>query len=260
MRLITKYGWIRTLHVATLRAKAFMRAPWAGGVVLLACVVAAMLLANLPATKIYYRHLLETELSVMVHSPTGVIDWIFPRGMNVEKLINDGLMVVFFFAVGLEIKREVVRGQALLVPAGDPSGGGRRGRHDRPGGRLHALQPRHARGFRVGEFRRPRTSPSPSVSSRCWNGAFPYRSRYSSWRWPSPTTWGAILVIAFFLRRRGPAGLPRAGAGDHARRLCDEAARGETHGLLSRSRRGRLEPVLLFGRPLRPFRAWRWRC
>ena len=71
MRLISKYGWIRTLHVATLRAKAFMRAPWAGGVVLLACVVAAMLLANLPATKIYYRHLLETELSVMVHSPTG---------------------------------------------------------------------------------------------------------------------------------------------------------------------------------------------
>ena len=42
MRLITKYGWIRTLHVATLRAKAFMRAPWAGGVVLLACVVAAI--------------------------------------------------------------------------------------------------------------------------------------------------------------------------------------------------------------------------
>ena len=48
MRLISKYGWIRTLHVATLRAKAFMRAPWAGGVVLLACVVAAMLLADLP--------------------------------------------------------------------------------------------------------------------------------------------------------------------------------------------------------------------
>ena len=33
----------------------------------------------------------------MVHSPDGLIDWVFPRGMTVEKLINDGLMVIFFF-------------------------------------------------------------------------------------------------------------------------------------------------------------------
>ena len=70
-----------------------------------------MLLANLPGTSLYYRHLLETDLSLMVHSPDGLIDWVFPRGMTVEKLINDGLMVIFFFAVGLEIKREIVCGQ-----------------------------------------------------------------------------------------------------------------------------------------------------
>ena len=54
------------------------------GVVLLTCVVVAMLLANLPFTKFYYHHLLETELSLLVHSPGGGINWAFPSGMTVE--------------------------------------------------------------------------------------------------------------------------------------------------------------------------------
>ena len=70
-----------------------------------------MLLANLPLTAEYYHHLLQTDLSLAVHSPDGVIDWVYPRGMTVEKLINDGLMVIFFFSVGLEIKREIISGQ-----------------------------------------------------------------------------------------------------------------------------------------------------
>ncbi|MEG0806981.1 MAG: Na+/H+ antiporter NhaA [Alistipes sp.] len=105
------YRWVRRRHMLGLQARDFMRAPWAGGLVLLVCVVLAMLLANLPATSLYYRHLLDTDLSLLIHSPSGVIDWVFPRGMTVEKLINDGLMVIFFFAVGLEIKREIVCGQ-----------------------------------------------------------------------------------------------------------------------------------------------------
>ena len=63
---------------------------------LLLPIAFGMLLANLPGTSLYYRHLLETDLSLMVHSPDGLIDWVFPRGMTVEKLINDGLMVIFF--------------------------------------------------------------------------------------------------------------------------------------------------------------------
>ncbi len=105
------YRWVRERHMIGIRGRNFLEAPWAGGVVLLGCVIIAMLLANLPATSLYYRHLLETDLSLMVHSPDGLIDWVFPRGMTVEKLINDGLMVIFFFAVGLEIKREIVCGQ-----------------------------------------------------------------------------------------------------------------------------------------------------
>lgn len=109
------YGWVRWRHQLEIRGRGFFSAPWAGGVVLLACVAVAMVLANLPATSLYYKHLLETDLALKVSSPDGVIDWLFPRGMTVEKLINDGLMVIFFFAVGLEIKREIVCGQLSSV-------------------------------------------------------------------------------------------------------------------------------------------------
>lgn len=64
------YRWVRQRHMMGLRGRNFLEAPWAGGVVLLVCVIAAMLLANLPATKLYYHHLLETDLSLMVHSRT----------------------------------------------------------------------------------------------------------------------------------------------------------------------------------------------
>ncbi len=109
------YGWVRSRHMMGIRSKGLMNAPWAGGVVLLICVVVAMLLANLPATKLYYHSLLETDLSMMIHSPNGYINWIFPKGMTIEKFVNDGLMVIFFFTVGLEIKREVVSGQLSSV-------------------------------------------------------------------------------------------------------------------------------------------------
>ncbi len=109
------YRWVRNRHMIGLRGRNFVEAPWAGGVVLLVCVIIAMLLANLPVTKAYYHDLLETDLSLMVHSPDGLINWFFPRGMTVEKFVNDGLMVIFFFAIGLEIKREIVCGQLSSV-------------------------------------------------------------------------------------------------------------------------------------------------
>ena len=77
------YRWVRNRHMIGLRGRNFVEAPWAGGVILLACVIIAMLLANLPVTKAYYHDLLETDLSLMVHSPDGLIDWLFPRGMTV---------------------------------------------------------------------------------------------------------------------------------------------------------------------------------
>lgn len=117
MRLIPIYTWNRNLHSAHRSGINFMNQPWAGGVTLLLCVVVAMLLANLPATAELYHAFLETDLSMSIQSPidpeTGMraIDWTFPKEMTVEKFINDILMVIFFFTVGLEIKREVVCGE-----------------------------------------------------------------------------------------------------------------------------------------------------
>lgn len=109
------YRWVRGRHMIGLRGRNFIETPWAGGVVLVVCVIIAMLLANLPITKTYYHDLLETDLSLMIHSPEGLIDWMFPRGMTVETFVNDCLMVIFFFTVGLEIKREIVNGQLSSV-------------------------------------------------------------------------------------------------------------------------------------------------
>ena len=111
MALIPVYWWNKEVHNFHISQDRFVKQPWANGVVLLACVAVAMLLANLPFTKDAYHAFLQTEFTTHIASPGGAIDWYLPKGMTVEKFINDILMVIFFFTVGLEIKREVVCGE-----------------------------------------------------------------------------------------------------------------------------------------------------
>ena len=105
MKLIPIYAWNKGVHIFESKQERFIKKPWAQGVILLLCVVVAMLLANLPFTRDAYKEVLETTLSIKIGS------FEFPNDMTVEKFINDILMVVFFFTVGLEIKREVVNGE-----------------------------------------------------------------------------------------------------------------------------------------------------
>lgn len=114
MRLFSVFSWVRGQQTVAARSRNFMSKPWAAGVVLLACVVVAMLLANLPFTAEAYHEFLEIDLLAEIRNHHG-LDWIFPAEMTVEKLINDGLMVIFFFTVGLEIKREIICGELSSV-------------------------------------------------------------------------------------------------------------------------------------------------
>jgi len=85
-----------------LPAYEFIRIEWVGSALLLAAAVLALALANSPWSEAFH-HLWETYLTLDL----GVLQ----VRETLHHWINDGLMAVFFFVVGLEIKREVLHGK-----------------------------------------------------------------------------------------------------------------------------------------------------
>ncbi|NIR32392.1 MAG: Na+/H+ antiporter NhaA [Gammaproteobacteria bacterium] len=80
----------------------FIHQETAGSMVLIACTVLALAAANSPLSDTY-EALLHTHLVITLGS------WTLDHTLH--HWINDGLMALFFFVVGLEIKREVVVGE-----------------------------------------------------------------------------------------------------------------------------------------------------
>lgn len=80
-----------------------------GGTVLMAATALALLVVNLPFLHDFYNGLWTHEIVLRV----GDFNLFSHHGhpMSVMAFINDALMAVFFFAVGLEIKREVLDGE-----------------------------------------------------------------------------------------------------------------------------------------------------
>jgi Na+:H+ antiporter, NhaA family len=79
-----------------------LHADVAGGVVLLACTIVALALANSPVGDAYLH---------FWHTPVGFRFGGIAVEHSLEHWINDGLMAIFFFLVGLEVKREIVLGE-----------------------------------------------------------------------------------------------------------------------------------------------------
>ncbi|MBX3373228.1 MAG: Na+/H+ antiporter NhaA [Phycisphaeraceae bacterium] len=80
----------------------FLRVEASAGVLLLICTVIAMAWANSPWHE-SYEHFWHTEVEVGFGSSI--------LRMSLHHFVNDGLMAIFFFVVGLEIKRELLVGE-----------------------------------------------------------------------------------------------------------------------------------------------------
>jgi NhaA family Na+:H+ antiporter len=80
----------------------FIRNESSAGIILFISALIAMIWAN-SAWKDAYHHLWET--------PLGISFGGFEVNKTLHHWINDGLMAVFFFVIGLELKREVVGGE-----------------------------------------------------------------------------------------------------------------------------------------------------
>src|SRR5690606_2955251 len=80
----------------------FFKLESAGGILLMLAALLAMLCANTPLNT-YYELFLSTPVAIQISKliiAKPLLLWI-----------NDGLMAVFFFLVGLELKRELIEGE-----------------------------------------------------------------------------------------------------------------------------------------------------
>lgn len=80
----------------------FLKLETASGIILVVAAIAAMVIANSPLSGLY---------ASLIDLPVEVRVGTFEIAKPLLLWINDGLMAVFFFLIGLELKRELLEGQ-----------------------------------------------------------------------------------------------------------------------------------------------------
>lgn len=98
----------------------FMQQQKSGGIVLGISVILALVLANSPWSE-HYFHFFENKIGFQYNGDSFL-------NYSIHHWINDGLMAIFFFVLGLELKREIVGGELsnprkALLPIGAAFGG-----------------------------------------------------------------------------------------------------------------------------------------
>lgn len=81
----------------------FIKNQKSGGFVLGISAIIALIVANSPLRE-YYFEFLEKKIAIVINGKSFI-------NLSIHHWINDGLMAIFFFVVGLELKREIVAGE-----------------------------------------------------------------------------------------------------------------------------------------------------
>ena len=113
----------------------------AGAVLLMVAAVVAVVWANSPWGHSYHD---------LLHTPVRAGFAAFTLEKTLHHWINDGLMALFFFLVGLEIKREVLAGELSTRRKAALPGRRRAGRDGGAGGAVRRLQLRGTGARRLG--------------------------------------------------------------------------------------------------------------
>jgi len=94
--------WEKAFNKIATPFEHFIHAQTTTGIILMFMTVLALILANTPLTE-SYTHFFHTKVDFSIGS------WSLSH--SIHHWINDGLMAIFFFIVGLEIKREILIGE-----------------------------------------------------------------------------------------------------------------------------------------------------
>ncbi len=94
--------WEKSFEKILTPFEEFIHRQTTSGLLLMGMAALALILANGSLSETY-QHIVHTYISI------GVGDWALK--MTLHHWINDGLMALFFFVVGLELKREIVVGE-----------------------------------------------------------------------------------------------------------------------------------------------------
>lgn len=102
-------------HAPFYAARQAIRRHATGGNILILATIAAMVVANIPVVNQYYFQFWEQKCALQI----GTLNVLSHHGepMTLLAVINDALMAIFFFSIGLEIKREVLVGELSSIRA-----------------------------------------------------------------------------------------------------------------------------------------------